>query len=71
MQNFQAAKERKICKLKQGEYEKTNAKQSNNSRNRWEDRENQVTETRVSTEKRKEVTGKIWRKRFKLEFAVF
>ena len=56
MQNFQAAKERKVCKLKQGEYEKTNAKQSNNSRNRWEDTENQVTETRVSTEKRKEIT---------------
>ena len=56
MQNFQAAKERKICKLKQGEYEKTDAKQSNNSRNRWEDTEDQVTESRVSTEKRKEIT---------------
>ena len=38
------------------EYEKPNVKQSDNSRNSWENRENKVTETRVSAEERKEIT---------------
>ena len=45
--------------MKQGEYEKPNAKQSNNRRNSWENRENRVTETGVSTEERKEITTRI------------
>ena len=41
---------------KADQYEKTNVKESNNSRNSWENKENQVTETRVSTGERKEIT---------------
>ena len=54
--HWKAAKDYKICKVKLGEYEKPNVKQSNNWRNSWENRENQVTETTVSTEERKEIT---------------
>ena len=31
-------------------------KQSNNRRSNWENRENQVTETKILTEERKEIT---------------
>ena len=57
-----------------GEYEKPNVKQSNNKGNRGENRENEVTKTRVTTAEKEEITTEIRKNkkiRFKLEFAVF
>ena len=39
-----------------GEYEKPNVKQSNNKGNRGENRENEVTKTRVTTAEKEEIT---------------
>ena len=54
--NWKAAKDCKIYKVKQGEYEKPNVKQSNNRRNSSENREKRVTGTSISAEERKEIT---------------
>ena len=54
--HWKGAKDCKIYKVRQEEYEKPNVKQSNNRRNSSENREKRVTETSVSAEERKEIT---------------
>ena len=42
-----------------GEYENPNVKQSNNSGNSWKKIDSKVTETRITTEERQELTNGI------------
>ena len=41
------------------EYENPNVKQSNNRGNSWKNRENQITEKRITTEEGEEITNGI------------
>ena len=41
-----------MYKVKQGDYEKSNIKQSINRGHSWENRENQITEKKITAEER-------------------